>query len=102
METVFGFKISALIAGLLGGFIRPIVVGGGWWAGVVSAFVGAISSAYFSPWLTFSKVNYLEIPEGTVGFLVGLVGMSICEGVIKLGKLWAKSPSFPPFGDKTP
>ena len=93
--TIFGIKITHLIAGILGGTVRAFLVGGGWTAAFISVFVGGVTSAYFTAPLTVSPVNYWVFPEGTVGFLIGLTSMLICEGILKYAKAWSVTPLFP-------
>ncbi len=93
--TILGVKLSLLVSGILGGVVRPMVLGGGWMASFFSAFAGGVASAYFTVPITYSKMNYLDIPEGTVGFIVGLTGMSLCEGIIRIGRIWARKPVLP-------
>lgn len=93
--TILGIKITHLVAGILGGAVRAFLIGGGWVQAFISVFVGGVTSSYFTDPLTHSAINYLMIPEGTVGFLVGLTSMLLCEGILKYAKGWSRNPTIP-------
>lgn len=94
-STFLGIKVTHLVAGVLGGAVRGFLVGGGWAEAFISVFVGGVTAAYFTTPLTQSPMNYWMIPEGTVGFLVGLTSMLLCEGILKYAKAWSRKPNFP-------
>lgn len=95
VSTIFGIKITNIIAGILGGSVRAFLVGGNWFQYFISVFTGGVTAAYFSTPLTYSPINYWQLPEGTVGFLVGLTGMLLCEGIMRYARSWSRNPSLP-------
>ena len=77
---------STAAAGLLGGTVRGLLIRGGLVNGMISAFVGCVTASYLAPELALSSLNQWMFTEGTIGFLVGMTGMLICEGILKYVK----------------
>ena len=94
-NTFFGIKITHLVAGVLGGTVRAFLVGGGWGNAFISVFVGGVTSSYFTAPVAYSAFNYWMLPEGTIGFLIGLTSMLLCEGILKYTKQWSIRPFLP-------
>ena len=91
-----GLNEGTATAGLLGGTVRGLIIQGGFVNGVISALVGAIAANYLAPAIAMSPtVHPWGWTEGTIGFLVGMSGMLICEGILKLAKDWSTNPRFP-------
>lgn len=91
VETTLGFKLSHVIAGLMGGGVRALIVGGGFPAAMTSAGVGCATAAYATSPLYFALVRYMPVlkdpsTEHAAGFVVGLCGLIICEGVMRYAK----------------
>ena len=93
---VIGLNEGTATAGLLGGTVRGLIIQGGWLNGVVSAFVGAVTANYLAPGISLSTTfNVWNWSEATIGFVVGMAGMLICEGVLKWFKDWSANPKLP-------
>ena len=91
-----GFNESTATAGLLGGTVRGLIIKGGWINGIISAFVGAVVANYMAPGIAISKtINVWGWSEAMVGFVVGMAGMLICEGVLKYARDWSMNPKIP-------
>lgn len=80
-----GIKVPDLIAGFLGGVVNAFVFQR---QGVVpvigSMIVGAITANYMAS--TVGKVFMLS--DGPAGFVTGLCGMAICQGVFAVISKW--------------
>lgn len=91
-----GLNEGTATAGLLGGTVRGLIIQGGFVNGVISALVGAITANYFAPGIAMSATfNAWNLSEGTIGFVVGMCAMLICEGILKIAKDWSTNPRFP-------
>ena len=96
-----GLNEGTATAGLLGGTVRGLIIQGGFVNGVASALVGAIAANYLAPAIAMSPtVNPWGWSEGTIGFLVGMCAMLICEGFLKWAKDWSTNPRIPGQGPK--
>lgn len=101
LQTYLGIKLLHLIAGFFGGLVRALVrPGATLWYSVSTTFVGAVFAAYTTPVVAFHLRQYLgaEAPgtEGLTGFILGLCGLALAEGVITLAKRWRDTPKLPP------
>lgn len=84
-----GVKMPDLIAGFAGGVVNAIALKrSDPWSIISSVVVGGLTANY----LTESFSHYLGTGTGTSGFLVGVAGMAICQGIISAAKSWT------PFG----
>lgn len=72
---------------------------------VTTAIVGTAVAGYGTPIGAHVAASYLAMPavpaaslEGMVGFVLGLIGMSLCEMLIRWARAWRDSPppSLPP------
>ena len=91
-----GLNEGTATAGLLGGTVRGLIIQGGWFNGMVSAFVGAVTANYIAPGIAVSPtINVWGWSEATIGFVVGMAGMLICEGVLKYFRDWSQNPKLP-------
>ena len=95
-----GIKSSHAVGGVAGGTVRYLIVGGNYLAGLASATVGLITAAWLTPSFYFAFIKFYPTwndpsMEGSIGFLLGLTGMVICEGFMKLARRWAANPSVP-------
>ncbi|MFG1389097.1 hypothetical protein [Xanthobacter versatilis] len=94
--TIFGLKLSHLLAGGLGGLSRSLAhPGGSIVRHITTTIVGTVVAAYGTPVGAAVAVRYLGMPdiplgsmEGVVGFLLGLAGMSLCEAVPRWVRKW--------------
>lgn len=98
--TIFGLKIPHLLAGLAGGVVRgQISKGFTWPQRLSSAVVGALTAGYTTPavvpalqhWANLWGYRLGEL-EGSVGFALGLVGMTICDALIRWARRWRDGP----------
>lgn len=91
-----GLNESTAAAGLLGGTVRGLIIQGGWLNGIVSAIVGAITANYMASSIALSATfNVGNWSEGTIGFVVGMCAMLICEGILKYARDWSLNPKLP-------
>ena len=91
LETLLGIKITHLGAGFAGGTVRYILLGGSWLQGVTSVISGSLTAAYLTNPAYFLTIRYFPdtaepSTEHAVGFLVGLTGLLICEGIMNYVK----------------
>ena len=100
LYAVFGIKLPHLIAGLFGGTVRGLVSKGFTWPQrMSSAIVGALTAGYATPaavpilqrWADLWGYRMGEL-EGSVGFALGLVGMTICDALIRWARRWRDGP----------
>lgn len=84
-----GVKMPDLIAGFAGGVVSAIALKrSDPWSIIGSVVVGGFMSNYLSE--SFS--HYLGTTQGTSGFILGLAGMAIAQGIIAGASRWT------PFG----
>ncbi len=86
-----GVKLPDLVAGFCGGLVNAFVMKrADPWAIVGSMVVGALTANYLAEPLG----RYLGTGLGTSGFVVGIGGMAICQGIVEASRNWK------PFGPK--
>lgn len=95
-----GLNPSHIFAGLAGAFTRTVVQGKKLtWEIVSGSIVGTLCAAYMTPivasWLVALGFD-LQSTNG-IAFGIGLIGMSIAEGLVKLAQKWSQNPVI---GDK--
>lgn len=105
-HAVLGLKAHHVIAGAVGGMARGLVAKGiPWPQRLTSAIVGAMVAGYGTPIVTpvmHSAVEYMHSAfgaamapgqnlEGSTGFALGLVGMSLCDVAIRWTKKWLEA-----------
>lgn len=91
-----GIKAPHLLAGALGGLVRVLSrPEEGITRKIFTTMVGAIVAGYATSPVTGIALNYLSAYHldeasiaGSVGFLLGLTGLSICEGIIRIAQRW--------------
>ena len=98
--AIFGIKTSHIGGGLAGGGMRFLLAGGSWRQAVVFVTAGVLASGYLTPGAYYMLTHYAPSfadpgVEGSVGFLVGLTAMLICEGFLALVKKWSEAPFIP-------
>jgi len=101
LQQLIGIKATHLLAGLAGGTVRALLMGGGWWAATTSVMIGSLTAGYMTAPAFAAATAYFGIPpetstEHAVGFLVGLMAMLLCEGILRMARTWAKNPTLPP------
>jgi len=88
-----GIDPSHFIAGLAGAFVRSVIQGRKLTFSLISyVLVGALCATYATPLV----VLYLSIAATPgLAFGIGLIGMSLAEGIVKLAHRWASNPKLP-------
>ena len=105
LQTIFGVKLAHLVAGFFGGLVRSIINPQRSTAYTIGATIcGTVTAGYFTP-IAVPLVNrYFGAGavgvEGAVGFLMGLCGLAIAEGIVTLAKRWKDNPTLPKFPPK--
>lgn len=96
LHALIGLKGTHVLAGVVGGVVRGLVAHGfSWTQRLTSAAVGGFTAGYFTPvaspiarqWLDAWTSPQGDI-EGSVGFALGLVGMTACDALIRWAKRW--------------
>lgn len=105
LYSLFGLKSPHVFAGLFGGTVRGLISKGFTWPQrIISAVVGALTAGYATPvvvplaqhWIVAWGYRMGEL-EGSVGFALGLVGMTVCDALIQRARKWRDSGgSLPP------
>lgn len=86
-----GFNPSYMLGGFAGGIVRAIATKTGRRTDrLIGGFMGAILAAYLTPIVI--GFTGATIPVSSVSFLIGLVGMSLVDAVISLGRDYQKHP----------
>jgi hypothetical protein len=85
-EDFVGIKVSAVIAGTLGGIVAAIIDKGPFWQRATSVVGGLICTIYLTPIFVEFTLEYLErMPstrmENAVAFLTGATGMVLARGI---------------------
>ncbi len=105
--SILGIKVVHLVAGALGGVVRSITRPDiSWPRRIVTGIAGALVAGYGTPlaapflwrWLpedVAGRVSFGEI-EGLAGFVLGLTGLSIADGLMRLAQRWRDHPTIPP------
>ena len=89
----FGVHMQDLIAGFAGGVVNAVIFKRSDPISIIgSMIVGALTANYLSE----SVGRYLGTSGSATGFIVGLTGMAICQGIVEAAKSWR------PFGTKPP
>lgn len=91
--AAMGIDPAHFIAGLAGAFVRSIIQGKKLtWELISFVVVGALCATYLTPLV----VIYLAIANTPgLAFGIGLIGMSVAEGAVKLAQKWAANPKLP-------
>jgi len=109
VHEMLGVKLLNVFAGFAGGTVRGLVVKGfSWPQRIASAVVGGITAGYATPaamplirkWLDLWAYPTGDI-EGSVGFALGLVGMTVCDAVIRWARRWRDGPPTMPMPPKS-
>lgn len=93
--------VSGVAGGIVRGLINPTYT---WTARLSSAIVGGLTAGYGTPpaahfvrrWLEAWGHGFADV-DGSVGFLLGLCGMTVCDAAIRWArKLRDSLPPLPP------
>ena len=100
LQQLIGIKLTHVLAGLAGGTVRALLMGGGWWAAVTSVIAGSLTSAYmttpvYSLAIAYTPIAHDASSEHAIGFLVGLTAMLLCEGALRAARSWSRNPVLP-------
>lgn len=80
-----GVSFPDLVAGFSGGLVNAIVFQrANPWAIVGSVIVGALTANYLGPVIG----HYTGTSGGAAGFVTGLAGMALCQGIVTAAKEW--------------
>ncbi|MDX1114780.1 hypothetical protein GOL31_23545 [Sinorhizobium medicae] len=91
--AAIGVQPSHLVAGLAGGIIRALVnKNGSIWERMIAGAVGALCAAFLTPFVIMLFAVTAPQIGGAIGFLLGVVGMSLAEALIAIGKDYANNP----------
>lgn len=105
--AIFGIKIVHVVAGLLGGVVRVLTRPDiSWTRRLTTAFAGGLVAGYGTPIATpfawqylpdfaSERVRYGEL-EGLVGFVLGMIGLSVADALIRWFRAWRQNPTLPP------
>ncbi|MDV3166654.1 MAG: hypothetical protein Q8807_03280 ['Waltheria sp.' little leaf phytoplasma] len=87
-----GFHPSYLVGGFMGGIVRAFVAKSGTtWDKLVSGFSGAVLAGFAGPLL--SSIDLISgLPVSSVAFILGLIGMYLCEGLINIARDYRDNP----------
>lgn len=103
-----GVKGAHVYAGVAGGLVRGLVSRGfSWSQRLSSTVIGAAVAGYGTPaaspivrkWLDLWSYPTGDI-EGSLGFALGLVGMTICDVLIRWVSSWRNGPPSLPMPPK--
>lgn len=93
--TAVGINPTHLSAGLAGSLVRAVVLKARSKLELMSTgLVGTLCASYFTPII----VKWIEMDPDTtngVAFGIGLIGMSLAEGFLKLVHKWSENPRLP-------
>lgn len=99
LHALIGLKTPHLLAGLVGGVVRGVISPAfSWPQRITSAVIGAAVAGYLTPAAAPVARRWLETAsgpgdiEGSVGFALGLVGMTVCDALIRIAKRWHDGP----------
>ncbi|SEG59357.1 hypothetical protein [Bosea lathyri] len=105
LHQLVGVKVVNVVSGVAGGLVRGLIAKGfSWPQRLSSAMVGGLTAGYATPaampiirkWLDLWSYPTGDI-EGSVGFALGLVGMTICDALIRWARRWRDgAPPFTP------
>lgn len=80
-----GIRLPDMVAGLAGGIVNAFVIRR---ADPISILGSIIVGALTANYLSGSLANYLGTGPGVGGFVVGVAGMAICQGILEAAKSW--------------
>lgn len=99
IQTFLGVKLAHLVAGFFGGLVRAIIHPDRSITYTIGAtIVGALTAGYLTPVaLPLAERWFGSDPSfgGSVGFVVGLCGIALTDGIVKMAKRWRENPSLP-------
>lgn len=93
-----GINPSHLAAGAAGAIVRSLLAkGASKWEKITGGFVGMLCAGYLTPlvvqWMGLDTSQISTI--NAVGFGIGLVGLSLAEGAVRMAQNWSEKPRLP-------
>lgn len=93
--AAIGINPTHLSAGLAGSLVRAVVLKARSKLELMSTgLVGTLCASYFTPII----VKWIEMDPDTtngVAFGIGLIGMSLAEGFLRMAHKWSENPQLP-------
>lgn len=102
--SLLGIKTTHVVAAFLGGIVRVLILPySGFLRSVAAVLAGLIIGGYGTPIALpmAARLGWIDpsvSAEGMVGAALGMIGMSVCEGIITMGRKWRQNPTLPPSG----
>lgn len=93
-----GINPSHIAAGAAGAIVRSLLAKGATkWEKFTGGFVGTLCAAYLTPLFVFwmGLDPSLTSTINAVGFGIGLIGMSLAEGAVRIAHNWSVKPRLP-------
>ncbi len=91
-EAYLGIKFSATFAGLVGALISlRFIQGLTWYLALASTLSGAAAASYLTPMVVVA-VQAGPGMENAIAFVIGLIGMNVIAGIVKLSVFFATNP----------
>ncbi|AYD01731.1 hypothetical protein [Neorhizobium sp. NCHU2750] len=90
--TAIGIQPGHFVSGLAGGVVRAIVnKHGSFWERVVAGAAGTLCASFLTPFVVL--MFGATAAQGAIGFMLGIIGMSLAEAIIGIGKNYAQNPA---------
>lgn len=104
LETLASLLISVGInpahffAGLAGAIVRIAIQGKKFTLDILSgAFAGSLCAVYLAPlvarWMHLDPID--AAANGGLAFVLGMIGLSVAEGLVRAAQRWALNPKIP-------
>lgn len=96
--TSIGIEIPHVVAGAAGGVVRAVIrPGQSVVQSISTTMVGVLCAVYGTPIAErYAGLGDADVAvTNGVAFFIGLVGMSIAEGLVVAAHAWARRPRFP-------
>lgn len=99
--AAIGINPAHFFAGLAGAIVRIAIQGKKFTFEVVSgAFAGSLCAVYLAPlvarWLGLDLLD--AAANSGLAFVLGMIGLSIAEGLVRVAQRWAANPKLPKVG----
>lgn len=99
--AAIGINPAHFFAGLAGAIVRIAIQGKKFTFELVSgAFAGSLCAVYLAPlvarWLGLDLLD--AAANSGLAFVLGMIGLSIAEGLVRVAQRWAANPKLPKVG----
>jgi hypothetical protein len=99
--TAIGINPAHFFAGAAGAIVRITIQGKKLTLDVISgAFAGSLCAVYLAPlvarWLGLDLLD--AAANSGLAFVLGMIGVSIAEGLVRAAQRWAANPKIPKVG----